>query len=255
MNPIISFVYYIGIFSCAMQGAEKGKYDHCPPIHRYILNCFGGGLMRDCILVIYPWLFTKEALTDLIFAILVGCIYSFFIHKLQKKYMKFVNIFVLFTDALGLGSFISKGINRASIYTDNMIIIILCGYITAIGGGILASEQPLAKIFQNSKTFFYHTLTILCCCMYYLTKSDVSLIIVTTISISLINLNILDVCYLIFFLIIVYKPYVKVLIQYQNEFYYNTRIHKNRTKKIYSKKYLPLILPKRYLVFRRIRQC
>lgn len=78
MNPIISFVYYIGIASCAMQGAEKGKDDHFPPIHRYILNSFGGGLMRDCILAIYPWLFTKEALADLKFAIFVGCIYSFF---------------------------------------------------------------------------------------------------------------------------------------------------------------------------------
>lgn len=255
MNPIFLFVYYIGISSCAMQGAEKGKYDHCPPIHRYILNSFGGGLMRDCILLIYPWLFTKEALADLIFVILVGCIYSFFIHKLQKEYIKFVNIFVLFTDALGLGSFISIGMNKAFIYTDNIIIIIICGYITAIGGGILASEQPVAKIFQNSKTIIYHTLTILCCCMYYLTKSDLSLIFVTTISILLINLNVLDVYYLIFFLIIRYKPYIKVLIQYRNEFYYNTRMHKNRAPKIYSKKYLPLIYPKRYLVYRRIRQC
>lgn len=95
MNTIILFVYYIGIFSCALQGAEKGKDDYYPPIHRYVLNSFGGGLIRDCILTVYPWLFTREALADLIFVIFIGYIYTCFIRNLQKEYKKFVDIFVL----------------------------------------------------------------------------------------------------------------------------------------------------------------
>lgn len=255
MNPIILFAYYFGIFSCAMQGAEKGKDDYYPPIHRYVLNSFGGGLIRDCILAVHPWIFTREALADLIFVILIGCIYSLFIHNLQKEYKKFADIFVLFTDALGLGSFISIGMDKAFIYTNNTIVIILCGYITAIGGGILASEQSLAKIFQNSKTVIYHILTISCCCMYYLIKSELGLIIVTTILILFINLNISDICYLLFSPTIRYKPYINVFIHNQKLVYYNTRMQRCHPEKIYNKKCLPLNFSKRYLMFRRIRQC
>lgn len=251
-----SMVYYIGISSCAMQGAEKGKDDHYPPIHRYVLNSFGGGLIRDCILAVPPWLFTREALPDLTLVILVGCIYSYYLLRgLNKEYKKFANIIVLFTDALGLGSFIAIGMNKALIYTNNTIIIIICGYITAIGGGVLANEKSLVKTFQNTKTFIYHITTMLCCCFYYLTRSEIGLVIVTTISILLINANIFDVWYSVFFLFTKYKPYIKVFVQEEKNFYYDFQTRKYRTYKTYEKTHLFLILPKRYLVLRRIRQC
>lgn len=251
-----SMVYYLGIFSCALQGAEKGKDDHYTPIHRYVLNSFGGGLIRDCILAVPPWLFTRQALPDLIFVILVGCIYScYFLHRLHKEHKKFVDIIILLTDALGLGSFIAIGMNKASICTNNPIVIIICGYITAIGGGILASEKFLSKTFQNSKTLIYHIVTMLCCCFYYLTKFEMGLVIFTTMSILSININIFDVCYSMLFLFTEYKPYIKIFVQREKNFYYNFHARNYYLNKTYIKTYLSPSLPKRYLMLRRIRQC
>lgn len=255
MNPIILFAYYIGIFSCAMQGAEKGKDDYYPPIDRYVLNSFGGGLIRDCILAVHPWLFTREALSDLTLVIFVGCIYSYYLHGLRKEHKKFVDTIVLITDALGLGSFIAIGMNKAFTSTNNIMDIIICGYITAIGGGILASKDSLVKTFQNTKTIIYHILTMLCCCFYYLTKFEIGLVVFTTICILLININIFDICYSVFFPIIGYKPYIKMFVQGEVNFYCDLQIRKYHIKKARRKIHLPLILSKRYLVLRRIRQC
>lgn len=251
-----SMVYYLGIFSCALQGAEKGKDDYYTPIHRYVLNSFGGGLIRDCILAVPPWLFTRQALPDLIFVILVGCIYScYFLHRLHKDHKKFIDIIILLTDALGLGSFIAIGMNKAFICTNNPIVIIICGYITAIGGGILASEKSLSKTFQNSKTLIYHIVTMLCCYFYYLTKFEIGLIIFTTMSILSININIFDVLCSVLFLFTEYKPYIKVFVQGEKNYHYGFQTRKYCTYKTFRKTHLSLNLPKRYLMLRRIRQC
>lgn len=187
---IISLIYYIGIASCAAQGAEKGKDKNNISILYYIINSFGGGLMRDTILLkVHPWLFTVSALYDIIVVVVIGYLYSyyFFICKADKKWYDIAMKFVAITDILGLGSFICIGMDKAFDYSDNIFIIVASGYITAVGGGILASEKTIMKVFDNRNTICYHFITLSACCYYYAFRNSLWLVYFIVITFFLAN--------------------------------------------------------------------
>lgn len=149
---IISLIYYVGIASCTAQGAEKGKCKNCIPVLHYIANAFGGSFVRDAIFLrVYPWVLTLSALPDLVLVSIIGSLYTYYFHKCKanKLWYNVAMHFVTITDTFGLGSFICIGMDKAFIYCDNAFAIIVCGYVTAIGGGILASGKSLTKTFQD----------------------------------------------------------------------------------------------------------
>lgn len=191
-NIIIKMIYYTGIASCAAQGAEKGKNKNIFPVLYYIVNAFGGGFMRDVIFLgVHPWLFTLSALPDIALVVITGFLYTycFFICKENKKQYNIAMQFVTITDAFGIGSFICIGMDKAFLYTNNVFIIVVCGYVTAIGGGILANGKAFTKIFNNRGTIYYHVVTLLGCCYYYIFKHGGFLVYFTAIGLLLASIN------------------------------------------------------------------
>lgn len=191
-NIIIKMIYYAGIASCAAQGAEKGKYKERFSVMYYIANAFGGGFMRDVIfLEVYPWMFTLSALPDIALVVFIGSLYTyyFFICKANKKQNNIAMRCVTIADAFGVGSFICIGMDKAFDYSSNVFTIIVCGYVTAIGGGILASGKQLTKIFKSRETICYHLVTLLGCCYYYIFRHGLLLVCFTTIGLLLTTTN------------------------------------------------------------------
>ena len=252
----ISLIYYIGIASCAAQGAEKGKYDNDIPILRYIANAFGGGFMRDVIFLgIPPWLFTRSAVPDLILVVFIGFLYTyyFFIRNVNNKYYSIATRIVIITDAFGLGSFVYKGMEQAFDYSNNVFIIIVCGYITAIGGGILANGKSLTKIFKNKKMVLYHLVTLLGCCYYYLLRHSLCLVCFIAIGLFLANTDykVLYNSYLRNLMFPCYNACFLYPVIYNN----NNRFHRQKTIKNIKKYGICLECSKIYLIQHRIRQC
>lgn len=253
-NIIVLSIYYLGIASCAAQGAEKGKYGKSVPILHYIANAFGGGFMRDIILNVHPWLLTLSALPDLALVIISGFLYTFcfFIFKANKKHYSIVMHLVTITDAFGLGSFVCIGMDKAFIYSNNILTIIACGYITAIGGGLLANGKPLTKIFKDNDTIRYHLVTLLGCCYYYIFRHSLCLICFIAIGLFLVNINYKTLYNPGYYNLI--TPYCKVF------FLYPAICNKNNLQRRSISKSIPKIwicskFPKIYLVQQRIRQC
>lgn len=73
--------------------------------------------------------------------------------------------------------------------SDNVFIIIACGYITAIGGGIISSGKPLMKIFNNIETIRYHFITLMGCCYYYIFRNYLGLVYFIVIGLFLSNMD------------------------------------------------------------------
>ena len=254
-NIIVLSIYYLGIASCAAQGAEKGKYGKSVPILYYIANAFGGGFMRDVILNVHPWLLTLSALPDLALVIISGFLYTFcfFIFKANRKHYSIVMHLVTITDAFGLGSFVCIGMDKAFIYSNNILTIIACGYVTAIGGGLLASGKPLTKIFKDSNAIRYHFVTLLGCCYYYIFRHSLCLICFIAIGLFLANIN-----YKTLYnpgLYNLMNPYCKVFFLYPAICNKNNNFQKRSISKSIPKIWICSKFPKIYLVQQRIRQC
>lgn len=252
----ISLIYYVGIASCAAQGAEKRKHENNIPIFHYVVNAFGGGFIRDFIFLrMYPWLFTTSALPDLMLVILVGFLYTyfFFIHKANKRLYDVTIQVVSITDAIGLGSFICIGMDKAFIYSDNAFIITICGYITAIGGGILASGKPLITVFKNQKSVRYHFVTLLGCINYYIYRHSFFLVCFVAIVLFLTNINYKNLNHFYPCNLITLCPDVFFL--YPAIYDKNNNIQRQKTFKTKRKLNPYPVRPKIYLMQHRIRQC
>lgn len=254
-NIIVLSIYYLGIASCAAQGAEKGKYGKSVPILHYIANAFGGGFMRDIILNVHPWLLTLSALPDLALVIISGFLYTFcfFIFKANKKHYSIVMHLVTITDAFGLGSFVCIGMDKAFIYSNNILIIIVCGYVTAIGGGLLASGKPLTKIFKDNDTILYHLVTLLGCCYYYVFRHSIYLIYFIAIGLFLTNINYKTLYNLSYYNLM--NPYCKIFFLYPAICNKNNNFQRRSISKSIPKIWICSKSLKIYLVQQRIRQC
>lgn len=253
---IISLIYYVGIASCAAQGAEKGKYENGIPVLRYIENAFGGGVMRDVIFLgVHPWLFTLSAFPDFVLVVIIGSLftYYFFICKANNKQYTIAMRLVTITDAFGLGSFICIGMDKAYVYSSNIFTIIMCGYITAIGGGILASERPLKNIFSSKETVCYHIITLLGCLHYYIFRHSLFLVYFIVIGLFLANFN-YKILYNLFFCSLI-TPCLESFLLYPAICNRDNSFQRQSTVKDIIKFDICLRCPKLYLLQQRIRQC
>ena len=257
-NIIIQIFYVGGIISCAIQGAEKGKYKYSFPVLHYIANAFGGGFMRDVLfLKVHPWLFTLSALPDLAIVIICGLMYTyfFFVCKANKKLYDIATRLVTITDAFGLGSFICIGIDTAFRYSNNFLTVVVCGYVTAIGGGILASGKQFTKIFKSREAIRYHFVTLLGCSYYYIFKHSLFLVcfIATGLFFASIDYGIL---YRFYFYNAITQC-CKVFLPYPVCYNYNRNNNLQNWKITNTAKWLSAYSErsKIYLIHHRIRQC
>ena len=145
VDTILTLVEYIGVISFAISGtaiAISKKTDAVGALIFALLTCFGGGMIRDIALGEVPQILTVThnyylALTCVIVAGL--CFALAFIPKTANFITKHSHDFAVeFTDAIGLSVFCVFGIDVAiDMGHTNPILLIFCGCITGVGGGIL----------------------------------------------------------------------------------------------------------------------
>lgn len=155
----------MGIASCGCQGAQKfinGKSrNRLTLITLMIANGFGGGLLRDIVLGVHPVLFTTSILPDVFVAVASGLLYFHF-HKKQRWLDKLVDIF----DALGLGTFIAIGVDKAFSMNMSGATVILSGLLTALGGGIIAGLLNGRKLSEVISVSGYRVITLVSVQLY-----------------------------------------------------------------------------------------
>ena len=138
---IFMLIYFAGIASCGIQGAEKmiqmskrTSLNVCSAV----LNSFGGGFIRDvCLLSVFPVFFTPECVPDIVTAIIAALVYL----NAQQCYLvnNTVTWFTVIADAAGLGTFIAIGVDKAMDLGTGTLVAILSGIITSQGGGVVAA--------------------------------------------------------------------------------------------------------------------
>lgn len=132
---IIFLLDLFGTAVFAVTGALRAiehKYDIVGVIILATVTGILGGVMRDTILGIFP----PHNFSDTIHIVLttITAIIIFFLYHRLKKYENLFNIF----DAVGLGVFTFTGASIAySLYSTNVVLIIISSLLTAFGGGIL----------------------------------------------------------------------------------------------------------------------
>jgi uncharacterized membrane protein YeiH len=134
-STIIFILDLFGTAAFAVTGALRAiehKYDIVGVIILATVTGILGGVMRDAILGIFP----PYNFSDTIHIVLttITAIIIFFLYHRTKKYENLFNIF----DAVGLGVFTFTGASIAySLYSTNVVLIVISSLLTAFGGGIL----------------------------------------------------------------------------------------------------------------------
>ena len=159
VDIILSIVEFIGVISFAISGtviAINKKVDAVGAIFFALLTSFGGGMIRDIALGDVPRILTltKNYYLALV-CILVSliCFSLAFIPKTANFITKHSHDFAIeFTDAIGLSVFCVYGVDVAiELGYANPILLIFCGCITGVGGGMLRdiSSAEIPFIFRK----------------------------------------------------------------------------------------------------------
>lgn len=147
---IFTLVYFLGIASCGMQGAEKMIQTSVRTgtvMFSVGLNSFGGGFIRDMFLLsVFPVVFTPECLPDITVAMVAALVYL----KAHQNYLsqKAAKWFMVIADAGGLGTFIVIGVDKAINLGTGTLTAIFSGIVTSQGGGVAAAVFCGTSLFQ-----------------------------------------------------------------------------------------------------------
>lgn len=162
-KEIILFLDIFGTAIFAATGAIKGVRRRLDIFGVTVLACcvgVGGGITRDAILGAVP----AAALQNWSYlgvSIAVALIIFFTV----RFWMKLRNI-IQICDAVGLGVFTAIGAAKGMAYEVSFIGILLCGAITAIGGGIIR-DVLVREIPVVLRSDFYATASLMGGIVYY----------------------------------------------------------------------------------------
>ena len=160
MASSIDLIYMFDIFGTiifaltgAMKAVEKDLDFLGVIVFASIVGC-GGGMLRDSMIGATP----AAALTNYVYllvCVIVGIIVFFFgalIHS-ERKIIKYL-------DAIGLGVFTTLGCAKGALFDCSLIGQVLCGVLTATGGGVIRDimSQKVPTILTND---FYATASLL----------------------------------------------------------------------------------------------
>jgi uncharacterized membrane protein YeiH len=118
----------------AITGALCGVRNRLDLLGVVVFGCtvgVGGGILRDTIIGDVP----VAALRGMSY--LMTCIISALIIFFMARYLRNLTRTIAICDAIGLGVFTAIGAAKGASFELNTIGIILCGVLTAVGGGIL----------------------------------------------------------------------------------------------------------------------
>ena len=133
-NTIIHYFDLFGTAVFAVTGALCGVRHKLDMLGVVVFGCtvgVGGGILRDTIIGAVPVAALKD--TSYLVICILSALTVFFV---ARKLSNLANLIAI-CDAVGLGVFTAIGAAKGLIYDLNTIGIILCGVLTAVGGGIL----------------------------------------------------------------------------------------------------------------------
>lgn len=160
MNTVNTLIYAFDIFGTiifAFTGGLKGvqlKFDFLGVIVFSVIVGCGGGMIRDSLIGATP----AAALTNWVYLVL--CVVVGIIVFFVGPYIESERKVIKYTDAIGLGVFTAIGTAKAGLYGCSPMGSVLCGAITATGGGII--RDLMSKNIPNIlKSDIYATASVL----------------------------------------------------------------------------------------------
>ena len=156
-----------------------------------LLTCFGGGFIRDLAIGnIPPNILVDKTLIIVATISSVVCIICYhlgFIKRVARYADRHQHsIIIEFTDALGLASFVVSGLEIAiESGKTGFVIIVFCGCITGVGGGILRDicSATIPAVFRKH---IYLIPVIIASCFFVLTYKFIGEIAATIITMSIV---------------------------------------------------------------------
>lgn len=171
---ILLIMEWIGTISFAVSGSLvsiRHGLDIFGVVTVGTITAVGGGLMRDIMIGnIPPNIFSN--LNILIVAIgtsIITFLIAYFYRKKFKKLSETIDTVNILFDALGLASFSISGIEVVCLISleDNVLLTIIMGVITGVGGGVLRDVLVNEKPYVLTK-HIYAVVSVLGCGIYYL---------------------------------------------------------------------------------------
>ena len=133
-DSIILGLDLFGTVIFAITGALRGFRSHLDLLGVIVLACavgVGGGMTRDALLGATP-VASFEDSRYLILCALTGLLFFYISPRISFRW----NLIPVL-DAVGLGVFTAIGCEKATFFSNSPVAIVLCGVITAVGGGVI----------------------------------------------------------------------------------------------------------------------
>ncbi|MEE0844618.1 MAG: TRIC cation channel family protein [Eggerthellaceae bacterium] len=142
------FSIIVGAITGALYACER-KLDTVGTVVAGLLTAYGGGLIRDVILQDEGIYFTEHP--DLIVICVVLCVFVFYFRGLFKNLDKAI----MLADTLSVALFALAGVNKAYAAGSGIVVSIVLGAITAVGGGALRdiSMREVPMVFKRSNYY------------------------------------------------------------------------------------------------------
>ena len=143
MTEIIKIMEIIGTIAFALSGslvAIGSGLDIFGVTFLACITAFGGGVVRDLLLgILPPVIFTS--FETFIIALVVAVLTFVIAYSFKEKFNLFrakIEIVNNFFDAIGLSAFVVIGSEVAclNVFSNNGFLVVFCGMITGVGGGI-----------------------------------------------------------------------------------------------------------------------
>lgn len=156
-----------------------------------LLTCFGGGFIRDLAIGnVPPNILSDKALIIIAAISSVVCIICYhlgFIKRVARYADRHQHSFIIeFTDALGLASFVVSGLEIAlENGKTGFVLLVFCGCITGVGGGILRDicSATIPAVFRKH---IYLIPVIIASCFFVLTYKHIGEVAATIITMSIV---------------------------------------------------------------------
>lgn len=171
---ILLIMEWIGTISFATSGslvAIRHNLDLFGVVTVGTITAVGGGIMRDVIIGnVPPKIFSNTLI--IIVAVVTSLAVFLIAYLYRKKFNQLsesIDTVNIFFDALGLAAFSIAGVEVACMAAlkENIILVIIMGVITGVGGGVLRDVLVNEKPYILTK-HIYAVVSVLGCCIYYL---------------------------------------------------------------------------------------
>lgn len=171
MKKLILTVYYLGIAECGISNAKAIENELRTPSFWLMAACtaflsgLGGGMVRDLLLLkTYPVAFTMECVPEVCILEVISVLVLSHLSR-KKRHDTLLSVI----DDMATPVYLIFGVQRGLAMNATSIICVLCGFITAVGGGILAAllrGESINKVLRSNVCS--RVMIILASFLYYL---------------------------------------------------------------------------------------